>query len=164
MSGQRTTASGRFNILRSDSFLDWKILPTLAYFKFRFLISPSSDGQVCDKSRDEGRPRRHMRIHFKGWSINGRYYDKIEACLSRLQATAMQFSSSRIGRLESVSLIHCFRALDRGKKNSRCQVEIDKKMIVLFAGDHYSNRNFVGEIPRLVPYRPAHVRLFCVTS
>lgn len=57
--------------------------------------------------------------------------------MSRLQATAMQFSSSRIGRLESVSLIHRFRVLDRGKKNSRCQVEIDEKMVVLFAGDHY---------------------------
>jgi hypothetical protein len=78
-----------------------------------------------------------------GWSINGRYYDKAEACLSRLQATAMQFSSGRIGRLESVSLIHRFRVLDRGKKNSRCQVEIDDEMVVLFAGDHYSK--FVWE-------------------
>lgn len=78
-----------------------------------------------------------------GWSINGRYYDKAEACLSRLQATAMQFSSGRIGRLESVSLIHRFRVLDRGKKSSRCQVEIDDEMVVLFAGDHYSK--FVWE-------------------
>ena len=28
-----------------------------------------------------------------GWSINGRYYDKAEQCLSRLQAGAMRFSS-----------------------------------------------------------------------
>lgn len=73
-----------------------------------------------------------------GWAINGRYYDKAEECLTRLQATAMQFSSGRIGRLESVSLIHRFRVLDRGKKTSRCQVEIDEEMVVLFAGDHYS--------------------------
>jgi len=73
-----------------------------------------------------------------GWPINGRYYDKAEECLTRLQATAMQFSSGRIGRLESVSLIHRFRVLDRGKKTSRCQVEIDEEMVVLFAGDHYS--------------------------
>lgn len=73
-----------------------------------------------------------------GWSINGRYYDKAEECLTRLQATAMQFSSGRLGRLESVSLIHRFRVLDRGKKSSRCQVEIDEEMVVLFAGEHYS--------------------------
>ena len=73
-----------------------------------------------------------------GWSINGRYYDKAEECLSRLQATALQFISGRIGRLESVSLIHRFRVLDRGKKNSRCQVEIDDEMVVLFAGKYYS--------------------------
>ena len=40
-------------------------------------------------------------------------------------------------------IIHRFRVLDRGKKNSRCQVEIDEKMVVLFAGDHYSK--FVWE-------------------
>lgn len=73
-----------------------------------------------------------------GWHLNGRYYDRAEACLTRLQATAIQFSSSRLGRLESVSLILRFRVLDRGNKGSRCQVEIDKEMVVLFAGDHYS--------------------------
>lgn len=73
-----------------------------------------------------------------GWSINGRYYTKAEECLSRLQASAMQFSSKRIGRLESLSLISRFRVLDRGKKNSRCQVVIDEEMVALFAGDHYT--------------------------
>ncbi|WP_042805316.1 plasmid replication initiator TrfA, partial [Xanthomonas citri] len=78
-----------------------------------------------------------------GWSINGRYYDKAEECLSRLQATAMAFSSDRIGQLESVSLVHRFRVLDRGKKTSRCQVMIDEEIVVLFAGDHYTK--FVWE-------------------
>lgn len=73
-----------------------------------------------------------------GWSHNGRYYDKAEECLTRLQAGAMQFSSPRIGRLESVSLIRRFRVLDRGKRGSRCQVEIEVEMVMLFAGDHYS--------------------------
>jgi len=72
------------------------------------------------------------------WSINSRYYTKAEECLSRLHASAMQFSSKRIGRLESVSLIRRFRVLNRGTRNSRCQVEIDEEMVVLFAGDHYS--------------------------
>ena len=60
-----------------------------------------------------------------GWSINGRYYKKAETCLTRLQASAMQFTSKRIGRLESLSLIHRFRIVDRGKRSSRCEVEID---------------------------------------
>lgn len=77
------------------------------------------------------------------WSINGRYYAKAEECLTRLQASAMQFSSKRIGRLESVSMIQRFRVLDRGKRTSRCQVEIDAEIVVLFAGDHYSK--FVWE-------------------
>jgi hypothetical protein len=68
---------------------------------------------------------------------------KAEECLTRLQASAMQFSSQRIGRLESVSLIRRFRVLDRGKRTSRCQVEIDAEIVVLFAGDHYTK--FVWE-------------------
>lgn len=91
-----------------------------------------------------------------GWSINGRYYARAEECLSRLQASAMQFSSSRIGRLESVSLISRFRVLDRGKRNSRCQVEIDQEMVILFAGDHYSK--FVWEKYRKLT--PTARRLF----
>ncbi|EOM2509141.1 plasmid replication initiator TrfA, partial [Escherichia coli] len=50
-----------------------------------------------------------------GWSYNGRYIEKAEECLTRLQATAMQFISERVGQLESVSLIGRFRVLDRGK-------------------------------------------------
>lgn len=76
--------------------------------------------------------------HDVGWHSNGRYYDRAEKCLTRLQATALQFSSKRLGQLESVSLIARFRVLDRGKKNSRCQIEIHEELVVLFAGDHYS--------------------------
>ena len=73
-----------------------------------------------------------------GWPLNGDYYDRAEQCLSRLQATALQFRSERIGQLESVSLIHRFRVLGRGTKSSRCQVEIDAEMVMLFAGEQYS--------------------------
>ena len=38
-----------------------------------------------------------------GWSINGRYYKKAEECLTRLQASAMQFSSCSV----SVALSPC---------------------------------------------------------
>jgi hypothetical protein len=77
------------------------------------------------------------------WPINGRYYKRAEDCLTRLQASAMQFTSKRVGRLESVSLIRRFCVLDRGKNTSRCQVEIDTEIVMLFAGDHYTK--FVWE-------------------
>jgi len=73
-----------------------------------------------------------------GWAINGRYYAKAEECLTRLQATALQFISDRIGQLDSISLIHRFRVLGRGTKDSRCQVAMDDDMVMLFAGKYYS--------------------------
>lgn len=91
-----------------------------------------------------------------GWHRNGRYYDRAESCLTRLQASALQFSSVRLGRLESVSLIGRFRVLDRGKKNSRCQVEIDDEVVLLFAGDHYSR--FIWEQYRVLS--PTARRMF----
>lgn len=91
-----------------------------------------------------------------GWSYNGRYIEKAEECLTRLQATAMQFISERVGQLESVSLIGRFRVLDRGKRSSRCEVIIDKEMVLLFAGEHYSK--FVWEKYRKLS--PTARRLF----
>ncbi|EBF6817097.1 TrfA protein [Salmonella enterica subsp. enterica serovar Saintpaul] len=91
-----------------------------------------------------------------GWSYNGRYIEKAEECLTRLQATAMQFISERVGQLESISLIGRFRVLDRGKRSSRCEVIIDKEMVLLFAGEHYSK--FVWEKYRKLS--PTARRLF----
>jgi len=100
------------------------------------------------------------------WSINSRYYAKAEECLTRLQASAMQFSSKRIGRLESLSLIRRFRVLNRGTRNSRCQVEIDEEMVVLFAGDHYSKfiwekyRKLTPTARRMFDYFASHQEPF----
>lgn len=100
------------------------------------------------------------------WSINSRYYAKAEECLSRLQASAMQFSSKRIGRLESLSLIRRFRVLNRGTRNSRCQVEIDEEMVVMFAGDHYSKfiwekyRKLTPTARRMFDYFASHQEPF----
>ncbi|EGB4506693.1 TrfA protein [Salmonella enterica] len=91
-----------------------------------------------------------------GWSYNGRYISKAEECLTRLQATAMQFISDRVGQLESVSLIGRFRVIERGTRLSRCEVMIDKEMVLLFAGDHYSK--FVWEKYRKLS--PTARRLF----
>lgn len=73
-----------------------------------------------------------------GWPRNGRYYDKAEASLSRLHASSVQFSSSRVGTLDAFSLISKFNVVDRGTRQQRCRVQIDPEMIMLFAGDHYS--------------------------
>jgi len=79
-----------------------------------------------------------------GWSINGRYYDKAEDCLTRLQATALKFTSNRIGGVvDSLSLISRFRVLDKGKRTSLCQIQIDPDIVVLFAGQYYTR--FVWE-------------------
>lgn len=91
-----------------------------------------------------------------GWSINGRYYKKAEECLTRLQASAIQFYSPRVGRLNSISLIDKFNVLDRSKRTSRCQVKIDADMVMLFAGDHYTK--FIWEKYRKLSPTPR--RLF----
>jgi hypothetical protein len=90
------------------------------------------------------------------WPINGHYYDKAEASLTRLQANAMQVTSPRFGLLDSVSLIDKFKIVDRGTKKAMCRVEIDQKMIYLFAGDHYTK--FVWSKYRKL--RPITRRLF----
>ncbi len=70
------------------------------------------------------------------WSYNGRYIEKAEECLTRLQATAMQFISDRIGQLDSVlPLMSRFKVLDRGKRSSQSRVIIDKEMILLLLMD-----------------------------
>lgn len=98
-----------------------------------------------------------------GWSINGRYYDKAEECLSRLQATALKFESNRIGgELDSISLISRFRILDRGKRTSLCQIEIDPEIVVLFAGNYYTRfvwekyRNLSPIARRMFDYFASH--------
>lgn len=74
-----------------------------------------------------------------GWSINKPYYNRAEACLTRLQASAMQFSSKRLGRLESLSLIRRFRIVNMGDSGKQCcEVEIDREIASLFSGGHYT--------------------------
>lgn len=90
------------------------------------------------------------------WPINGKYYKKAEECLTRLQTSALQFQSRRLGNMVSLSLLRRFGVLDHGKKSSRCQVELEDEMVYLFAGDHYSK--FVWEKYRALT--PTCRRLF----
>ena len=73
-----------------------------------------------------------------GWQRNGGAYKRLEACLTRLQASALQIESKRIRRLESLSLIRRFSVHERGTRNAFCEVMIEEDMAVLFAGNHYS--------------------------
>ncbi|HEX5285679.1 MAG TPA: plasmid replication initiator TrfA [Polaromonas sp.] len=72
------------------------------------------------------------------WPINGRYYQRAEECLDRLQASAIKFVSKRLGSLESLSMIKRYRMVGRGSRGARCEVEIDGEMVYLFAGHHYT--------------------------
>lgn len=97
-----------------------------------------------------------------GWPINGRYYQKAEESLTRLQAGAIQFSSTRAGRLESLSLISRFRIVDRSKRSAKCVIELDPEILVLFAGEHYTKfiwekyRNLKPTARRLFDYLASH--------
>jgi len=77
-----------------------------------------------------------------GWAFNGHYYARVEKCLSRLQATALQISSERLGRLESVSMIEHFAIIARGTRKARCEVILNKRMADLFLGKYYSKIEF----------------------
>ncbi|SEQ92987.1 TrfA protein [Azotobacter beijerinckii] len=101
-----------------------------------------------------------------GWPINGKYYKKAEDSLTRLQASALQFQSSRLGTLVSLSLLRRFGILDRGKRSSRCQVELEEEMVYLFAGDHYTifvwekYRKLTPTARRLFDYFASHKQPF----
>lgn len=96
------------------------------------------------------------------WPINGKYYKKAEDSLTRLQTSALQFQSRRLGNMVSLSLLRRFGVLDRGKRTSRCQVELEDEMVYLFAGDHYSKfvwekyRELTPTTRRLFDYCASH--------
>lgn len=73
-----------------------------------------------------------------GWGINGRYYKKVEECLTRLKATAINFRSNRLGELKSFSLIDKFRIEAINSKRSRIVISIDPVILNLFIGHYYS--------------------------
>nr|BCU00945.1 TrfA replication initiation protein [uncultured bacterium] len=98
-----------------------------------------------------------------GWPINGQYYQRIEDSLTRLQTNALKFSSKRVGRLESLSLIRRFGFLDQTeKRKSRCQVYLEEEIVLLFAGEHYAKfvwekyRKLSGIARRMFDYFSTH--------
>ena len=73
-----------------------------------------------------------------GWAKSGGAYARIEACLTRLQASALQIASRQVRRLESLSLVRRFAVHERGTRNAYCEVMIEEDMAVLFAGQRYT--------------------------
>ena len=98
-----------------------------------------------------------------GWPINGQYYQRIEDSLTRLQTNALKFSSKRVGRLESLSLIRRFGFLDQtDKRKSRCQVLLEEEVVLLFTNEHYAMfvwekyRKLSGIARRMFDYFSTH--------
>lgn len=91
-----------------------------------------------------------------GWSINGTYYKKAEACLDRLKATNLKFESKRVGKLKGMSFLRDYCMVNKGTRNAKCQVEVDPEMIFFFLGNHFTQ--VVWEKYRDLP--PVARRLF----
>ena len=75
-----------------------------------------------------------------GWAIDGRSYKRLRACLTRLQATALEIHSQRLGEGISLSMIPIFRWWDEntGKALPRYQVTIAHALVKLFEGTNYT--------------------------
>lgn len=73
-----------------------------------------------------------------GWSKNGQNYKRIEQCLSRLYAAGVQVTSDRLGRLESIKMLDEFRMEGRNTAKPLCIIQIDPRLLLLFAGDYYT--------------------------
>jgi hypothetical protein len=75
------------------------------------------------------------------WSKNGRYYDKVRECLTRLKASeVMVFNQNAYGKSGAISLINKYTCLnDADGKPLRYRMWIDPSMIILFAGNTFTN-------------------------
>lgn len=98
------------------------------------------------------------------WSKNGRYYDKARECISRLKANeVMVFNEKAYGKSGAISLIDKYTTLnDAEGKPSQYRVWIDPNLIVLFAGNTFTNhawltyRNLSPVARRLADYIESH--------
>jgi len=74
-----------------------------------------------------------------GWPISGQSYVRLRTCLSRMQATAINLVSNRLGIGISVSLIHEFKwAEENSRILKKWQVWISPKMQSLFSDRCYT--------------------------
>lgn len=79
-----------------------------------------------------------------GWSKNGTYYDNARECISRLKANEVTFKNSKAyGVSGAMSMISRYATIngDDSKPNEYL-LEIDPKIIVLFAGNNFTNHSW----------------------
>lgn len=69
------------------------------------------------------------------WSVNGRNYDKLRACISRLKANEVKVESERLGRGVAISLIREYEFVGDGERGTKYRIWIHANLIHLFAGN-----------------------------
>jgi hypothetical protein len=79
-----------------------------------------------------------------GWARNGRYYEKARECISRLKASEVLVHNDRkYGKSGAISLIAQYVTLnDNDGKATRYQVWINPNLILLFAGNDFTNHSW----------------------
>lgn len=79
------------------------------------------------------------------WPLNGTYYDKVRQCISRLKASeVMVINQKAYGNGGAISLIRDYIFTnDDGCKPTKFKMWIHKDMILLFAGNTFTNHNWV---------------------
>jgi hypothetical protein len=103
-----------------------------------------------------------------GWPVNGTYYDKARECISRLKANEVQVRNTKAyGKSGAISLIDKYTTINDGNgKPKGYKVWIDPNMIVLFAGNTFTNHSwdtYRGLSPvarRLADYVESHQHPF----
>lgn len=106
-----------------------------------------------------------------GWSKNGRNYDRVRECISRLKANEVLARNTKAyGKSGAVSLIQNYTAAnDNDGKPTQYRVWIDPNMIVLFAGNTFTNhvwKNYLALSPvarRLADYIESHAHPYPLT-
>lgn len=99
-----------------------------------------------------------------GWPKNGRYYDKARECISRLKANeVMAFNNTAYGKSGAISLIYRYTTINDAKsKPTNYRVWIDPNLILLFAGNTFTNhtwkpyRELSPVARRLADYMESH--------
>jgi hypothetical protein len=101
------------------------------------------------------------------WTVNGRNYDRLRASISRLKANEIKVENEQIGRGQAISLIREYEYDAAGESaGSRYRVWIDKRLVILFAGNRYTRvewREYRGLRPvarRLYDYVASHRQPF----
>lgn len=98
------------------------------------------------------------------WSKNGRYYDKARECISRLKANEIMILNEKAyGKSGALSLISEYMIInDHSGKPTNYRVWINPNMILLFAGNTFTNhiwntyRDLSPVARRLADYVKSH--------